>query len=108
VVKTLIHKLAHVLIHLADDDHPELSCAEEELVVESITLSMVDGLGIDTSGYSIPYLASWSQVDAHMQVIEACAELTDRHAKRIEERIEDPDAVGCHTIAVAVNLWLDG
>jgi antirestriction protein ArdC len=89
-VKTLIHELAHALIHVADGDRPELSYAEEELVVESIAFSVVGGLGIDTSGYSIPYLTSWSQDDADIEIIEACAELIDHHAKRIENAIGDP------------------
>jgi len=89
-VKTLIHELAHALMRLAERDGPELSYAEEEIVVESIAFSVVGGLGIDTSGYSIPYLTSWSQDDADMEIVEACAELIDRHAKRIENAIADP------------------
>jgi antirestriction protein ArdC len=96
-VKTLVHELAHALIHLTDRDGPELSYAQEELVVESIAFSVVGGLGIDTTGYSIPYLASWSDSDAEMTIIESCAELIDRHAKRIEDAIggaPDLGAVG--------------
>jgi antirestriction protein ArdC len=88
-VKTLVHELAHALIHLTDRDGPDLSYAEEEIVVESIAFSVVGGLGIDTSAYSIPYLTSWSEDDAELQVIQACAELIDRHAKRIEVAIGD-------------------
>jgi hypothetical protein len=51
---------------------------------------VVGGLGIDTSGYSIPYLTSWSQDDADIEIVEACAELIDHHAKRIENAIGDP------------------
>ena len=89
-VKTLIHELAHALIHLADPDGPELSYAEEEIVVESIAFSVVGGLGIDTSGYSIPYLTSWSEDDADIEIVEACAELIDHHAQHIENAIGDP------------------
>jgi antirestriction protein ArdC len=89
-VKTLIHELAHALMHLADPDGPALSYAEEEIVVESIAFSVAGGLGIDTSGYSIPYLTSWSRDDVDMEIVEACAELIDRHAKRIENAIGDP------------------
>jgi hypothetical protein len=89
-VKTLIHELAQALIHRTDPDGPELSYAEEEIVVESIAFSVVGGLGIDTSGYSIPYLTSWSQDEGDMEIVEACAELIDHHAKRIETAIGDP------------------
>jgi hypothetical protein len=71
-VKTLIHELAHALMHPTDPDGPELSYAQEEVVVESIAPNVVGGLGIDTSGYSIPYLASWSWDDADMGIVEAC------------------------------------
>lgn len=51
---------------------------------------MAGGLGIDTSGYSIPYLTSWSHDDQDMAIMEACAELIDQHAKQIEDAIGDP------------------
>jgi Zn-dependent peptidase ImmA (M78 family) len=35
-VKTLVHELAHALLYLTDRDGPDLSYAQEELVVESI------------------------------------------------------------------------
>ena len=43
------------------DDDPELSYAEEELVVESIAYTVCGSVGLDVSGYAIPYLASWSE-----------------------------------------------
>jgi antirestriction protein ArdC len=93
-VKTLIHELGHALVHLTDRDDPALSYAQEELVVESIAFSVVGGLGIDTTGYSIPYLASWSQDDPDLNIVEACAGLIDEHAKRIETAIGDPPPDG--------------
>jgi hypothetical protein len=57
---------------------------------------VVGGLGIDTSGYSIPYLTSWSQDDADIEIVEACAELIDHHAtwscrsSRVSCRRRDP------------------
>lgn len=93
-VRTLVHEVAHALIHLADDEHPPLSYAQEELIVESIAVTVVAGLGIDTSGYSIPYLASWSQDDEALEIIETCAGLIDRHAKRIEAALDaEPTAI---------------
>ncbi|MGO9976224.1 MAG: ArdC-like ssDNA-binding domain-containing protein [Solirubrobacteraceae bacterium] len=90
-VKTLVHELSHALLrHASQTEERELSYAEEELIVESVAFSVVGGLGIDTSGYSIPYLTSWSQDDADIEIIEARAELIDRHAKRIENAIGDP------------------
>lgn len=89
-VKTIIHELARALLHLTDRDGPKLSYAEEELIVESIAFGVVGGLGTDTSDYSIPYLTSWSEDDASLEIVESCAEIIDRLAKRIEEAVGDP------------------
>jgi hypothetical protein len=56
-------------------------------VVESIALTVVGGLGLDTAGYSIPYLTSWSQNDDSLEIIETYAGVIDRLAKRIEDAI---------------------
>jgi hypothetical protein len=86
-VKTLIHELSHMLLRIerADDDL-ELTYSEEELVVESIAFTVCGSLDLDTSGYSIPYLASWAQ-RASMETIERAAGMVDRVAKRIEEHV---------------------
>ena len=55
-IKTLVHELAHALLrHPHDDDEDELTYSQEELVVESVALTVVGGLGYDTSDYPIPY-----------------------------------------------------
>jgi len=41
-------------------------------------------LGLDSSGYSIPYLASWAQ-EGELDTIERTAALIDRLARRIED-----------------------
>ena len=61
-------------------------------MVESIALTVVGGLGLDTSGYSITYIASWSQNDDSLDIVETCAELFDGLAKRIEKRHPRPPA----------------
>jgi hypothetical protein len=92
-IKTFVHELSHALLrHATETEDVALSYSEEELVVESIALSVVGGLGLDTSGYSIPYIASWSQDDAALETIETCAGIIDRLAKRIEAAIGDPPA----------------
>jgi antirestriction protein ArdC len=97
-VKTLVHEIAHALVR-ADhhDDDPTLDRASEELLVESVAMSVCGTLGLDTTGYSIPYLASWSDGDAeHLDSIEAHAKLVNRLASRIEDavaRLEIPTPV---------------
>ncbi len=61
-VKTLIHELSHALLRAEPgEDDPELEQAAEELVVESVAYTVCGALGLDTSGYSIPFLASWAE-----------------------------------------------
>jgi hypothetical protein len=91
-IKTLIHELGHALVRAEPgDDAAELSYDEEELVVESVAYTVCGSIGLDTSGYSIPYLASWSQ-DAELETIERAATLIDRIASRIETVIETADS----------------
>jgi uncharacterized protein DUF6782 len=91
-IKTLVHELSHALLRRADPDGLALTYSQEELVVESIALTVVGGQGLDTSGYSIPYLTSWSQNDHNLEIIETCAGIIDELAKRIEDAIGHPPA----------------
>lgn len=88
-VKTLVHELGHALVRAEpDEDAGEpLTYAEEELVVESVAYTVCGSLGLDTSGYSIPYLASWSQ-NTELATIERAAGLIDRLARRIEDAVD--------------------
>jgi antirestriction protein ArdC len=87
-VKTLVHELAHALVRVESHDAQlPFSYAEEELVVESVAFTVCGSMGLDTSGYSVPYLASWSE-GAPLETIETAAATIDRIAKRIEERLE--------------------
>jgi antirestriction protein ArdC len=84
-IQTLIHELAHLLIRVdRRDDDPKLTYRAEEVVVESVAYSVCGGLGLDTSGDSVPYLAGWGGEGATDQ-LEHYAALIDRLAGRIEE-----------------------
>lgn len=84
-VKTLIHELSHALVR-ADhqDDDPTLSYAEEEVVAETVAYCVCASVGLDTTGYSIPYLASWSHDAGGPEAINRYATLIDRLARRLE------------------------
>jgi antirestriction protein ArdC len=84
---TLIHELAHALVaaeRQAEAGDVAFDYAQEELVVESVTYTVVGALGLRVDDYAIPYLASWSQ-DTDLAVVEQAAGLIDRLAKRIED-----------------------
>lgn len=54
-LKTLVHELAHALLHDPSSDR-----RLAELEAESAAYLTLDQLGLDTSAYSFAYLASWT------------------------------------------------
>ena len=87
-VKTLVHELGHRLVRAeAQEGEATMTYDEEELVVESVAFTVCGSLGFDTSGYSIPYLASWSE-DADLETIEGAAAVIDRIARRVEDALD--------------------
>jgi antirestriction protein ArdC len=95
-VKTLIHELAHALLRAEPSkEDPKLTRAAEELVVESVAYTVCGALGLDSSGYSIPYLASWAAKD-DIETLERTATLIDRLARRIETAVLPSPTLASH------------
>jgi antirestriction protein ArdC len=65
-VSILVHELAHALVR-ADrrDGDPRLGYGEEEVVVEAVAYCVCAGLGLDTGGSSVPYVAGWGGEQAN-------------------------------------------
>ena len=61
--KTLIHELAHLLLH-RDTDLCDRAVAEVE--AESVAFVVASALGLDTSDYTFPYVARWGGGDAEL------------------------------------------
>jgi antirestriction protein ArdC len=70
--KTAIHEAAHVILH-ADEDHNEYVAHRgiKETEAESAAYVMAGMLGLDTSAYSVGYVAGWAKAD--METIKATA-----------------------------------
>ncbi|MGJ9459926.1 LPD25 domain-containing protein [Oceanobacillus sp. CF4.6] len=60
-VKTLIHELAHAKLHSTPEKHFSLSSEEKEFQAEMTAYAVASYFGIDTSDYSLGYLANWTQ-----------------------------------------------
>lgn len=61
-VKTMIHELAHAKLHHSNhENHLGLSDAEKEFQAEMVAYSTASYFGIDTSDYSLGYLANWTK-----------------------------------------------
>ncbi len=77
-----IHELAHALVRCdRREDDPQLTYSEEEVVVECVAHTVCSTVGFDTSGFSVPYMASWGRGED----IARYAELIDRLATRLED-----------------------
>lgn len=59
-VKTLFHELAHAKLHTAET-HMHYTAPEKEFQAEMTAYAVSSYFGIDTSEYSLGYLASWTQ-----------------------------------------------
>jgi hypothetical protein len=96
--KTALHECGHMLLHADVEtgqraaDGPE-SRNVQELEAESVAYVVAGALGLDTSTYSIGYLASWSKDDS--KAVAATAERVLGAAQRILSTafplIEDED-----------------
>jgi antirestriction protein ArdC len=82
-VKTLIHELGHTLLH-AEGGVASRELAE--VVVESVAFIVCDALGLDSGGYSFPYVTRWAE--GSEELVKQTAERAIGCAKRILERLE--------------------
>lgn len=88
-VGVLIHELAHSLVRCdRREEDPNLVYGEEEVVVECVAHTVCSTVGLDTSGWSVPYMATWGEGDE----IARYAELIDRLASRLEDVVLASDA----------------
>lgn len=65
--KTALHEAAHVILH-SEQAHAEYveHRGEKETEAESVAYIVAGTLGLDTSVYSIGYVAQWSDVDTEL------------------------------------------
>lgn len=59
-VKTLAHELGHVLLHGPNNQDARLHEGIAEVEAESVALMVGVVHGLDTSGYTVPYVTSWA------------------------------------------------
>lgn len=88
-LKTAFHETAHKLLH-----DPKLEIAtvkahrnEKEVQAESVAFMVAERLGLDTSEYSFPYIASWSD-GKQMEQLRDCLQEIQEAAKQITGAIE--------------------
>ena len=82
-LKTLVHELAHALLH---GDGVSRTREIEEVEVESVAYVVCGALGLDTGDYSFAYVARWSRGVA--QLITATAERVIDCSRQILNSLE--------------------
>jgi hypothetical protein len=86
-VKTLIHELAHAILH---DDGAPREQALAELEAESVAYVVCSEFGIDSGSYSFGYLAGWGGGgEQAIAAIRGCGERIAGAAKRILSAVEE-------------------
>lgn len=88
-LKTAFHEAAHNLLHdpakdIVTNKSPR---NEKEVQAESVAFMVAERFGIDTSEYSFPYIASWSDGKQLEQPKSALQEIQEA-AKKISSEIE--------------------
>jgi len=90
-VKTLAHELAHVLMHDPDDEDARQHRGIREVEAESVALMIGAAHGMDTTGYTIPYVSTWAaRVDGQepVQVVQATGERVRKTALAILDQLD--------------------
>ncbi|WP_093184452.1 hypothetical protein [Sanguibacter gelidistatuariae] len=100
---TLAHELGHIRAdheHRLVDYHQDALCGgRAEVEAESIAYLVATGAGMDTTGYTVPYVAGWAGGDAQLLRESATQVLTV--ARGI---VADLEAAGMGEWASAVPL----
>jgi hypothetical protein len=89
-VKTLAHELAHVILHGPDNPDATAHRGIGEVEAESVALMIGAAHSLDTSGYTIPYVASWASAvegKTATEVVQATGERVRATAVTILDKL---------------------
>ncbi|MDC2867794.1 LPD25 domain-containing protein [Bacillus sp. BP-3] len=90
-VKTLLHELAHAKLHTTET-HMSYGHAEKEFQAEMTAYVVSSHFGLDTSGYSLGYLASWTkgkELKEKTKLLKEVHETSVEFIEIIENTLED-------------------
>lgn len=88
--KTLAHELAHVMLHGPGNEDAGLHRGVEEVEAESVALMTLASHGMDTSGYTVPYVAGWAWTVSKdpVQVVTSTLDRARKTALSILDRLD--------------------
>lgn len=81
-VKTLIHEVAHSILHSQNGEESEAAVNMKEVQAESVAYTVCSWLGLDTSEYSFGYIAGWS-IGQEAKELQASMEQIRKTAAKI-------------------------
>ncbi len=85
-VKTLIHEIAHAMLHFEKEN--TFSKREAEVQAESVAYCVSNYFGLDTSEYSFKYIASWSKEKELKELQDSLNTIKETSAEIIEQMEE--------------------
>ena len=90
-VKTLTHELAHVMLHGPNNPDASGHRGVGEVEAESIALMVGAAHGMDTTGYTIPYVTGWASTvkdSSPVEVVQAAGERVRKAATEILDQLD--------------------
>ncbi|WP_438832404.1 PBECR4 domain-containing protein [Streptococcus pluranimalium] len=89
LIKIFLHETAHSELHHANNPQErQLTRSTAELQAESVAYVVSAYYGLDTSGYSFGYLASWSDDKETLADLEAQLDIVQQEAKSLMVRMD--------------------
>lgn len=85
-VKTLVHEIAHSILHGDEGEQKEADRRTREVQAESVAYVVLNYLGIDTSEYSFGYVAAWG-AGRDMKELQASLEVIRKTAGDIIDKV---------------------
>lgn len=82
-VRTLIHEIAHAL----GVSYKDFGREAAEVIVETVTYIVCSGIGLDTSGESVSYVAGWGESNG-LEAMTTYAQTVDEIARKIEAAVQ--------------------
>jgi DNA primase len=84
--KTAVHELAHIQLHEPTSGGRPNCRGIVEVEAESVAYMVCAALGVDSAGYSLPYVAAWSGSD--LDKVATTADRVIRCARRVLANLE--------------------
>lgn len=83
-VKTVLHEIAHAIMHAQETERNERTRIRQEIEAESVAYSVSSYYGIDTSEYSFNYIATWSSSSELLELKDSLQAIRSTSSRLIE------------------------